>query len=120
MEGIHHCQCLTQLTLTRALSTLLRQPAFSEIFADHFRNAFREICAEEGFDDFLQATLDRIGDIESLGRTRELTIKDLWEGGKYRVKMQSGGLTFECEKPKEEDDEEKADAANSDSSSDGE
>lgn len=68
-------------------------------------NAFRQICAEEGFDDFLQATLDRIGDIESLGRTRELTIKDLWEGGKYKVNMQPGGLTFECEKPEEDEDD---------------
>lgn len=82
-------------------------------------NAFREICAEEGFDDFLEATLTRIGDIESLGRTRELTIKDLWEGGKYRVKMQSGGLTFECEKPEEDDEEEKGDDGEGDSESDG-
>ncbi|KAI4723624.1 hypothetical protein E4T48_00141 [Aureobasidium sp. EXF-10727] len=45
-------------------------------------NAFREICAEEGFDEYLQATLDRISAIESLGRTRELTIKDLWVDSK--------------------------------------
>ncbi|KAM0720553.1 hypothetical protein Q7P37_004689 [Cladosporium fusiforme] len=49
-------------------------------------NAFREICAEPGFDAHLEATLDRIGDIESLARTRELTIKDLWRGGKYSFK----------------------------------
>jgi hypothetical protein len=41
-------------------------------------NAFKEICAEEGFDDFLEATLDRISAIESIGRTKELTFKDLW------------------------------------------
>ena len=41
-------------------------------------NAFREICAEEGFDEFLEATLDRISAIESLNRTKELTLKDLW------------------------------------------
>jgi hypothetical protein len=64
-------------------------------------NAFKEICAQEGFDEHLEASLKRIGDIESLGRTRELTIKDLWEGGKYRVKMEDpagrskGALTFE-------------------------
>lgn len=64
-------------------------------------NAFREVCAEEGFDDFLEATLDRISAIESLGRTRELTIKDLWHGGKYTVKTvdqkgrETGGLTFQ-------------------------
>ena len=48
-------------------------------------NAFREICREEGFDGYLEATLDRISAIESLGRTRELTIKDLWDGGRYEV-----------------------------------
>lgn len=47
--------------------------------------AFREICAVEGFDEHLEGTLQRIGDIESLGRTRELTIKDLWNKGKYRI-----------------------------------
>ncbi|KAF4539773.1 ATPAse domain prokaryote protein [Lasiodiplodia theobromae] len=49
------------------------------------QRAFREICELPGFDKFLEDTLERIGDIESLGRTRELTIKDLWEGGKYKV-----------------------------------
>ena len=62
--------------------------------------AFREICSEDGFEDFLQATLDRISAIESLGRTKELTIKDLWDGGKYEVRLtdakgrETGGLTF--------------------------
>lgn len=41
-------------------------------------NAFKEICAEPGFDKFLDDTLDRISAIESIGRTRELTFKDLW------------------------------------------
>jgi hypothetical protein len=49
------------------------------------QNAFRQICAIEGFDQFLEDTLDRISAIESLGRTRELTIKDLWNGGQYKV-----------------------------------
>lgn len=72
-------------------------------------NAFREVCSEEGFDEFLEATLNRISDIESLGRTRELTIKDLWDGGKYSVSMvdsrgrKSGGLTFQVAE-KEGDD----------------
>lgn len=38
-------------------------------------NAFREVVAEEGFDEYLEDTLQRISDIESLGRTREITIK---------------------------------------------
>ena len=41
-------------------------------------NAFREICSEPGFEEHLGKTLDRINAIESLGRTRELTLKDLW------------------------------------------
>jgi hypothetical protein len=48
------------------------------------QRAFNEICSEPGFEEFLDATLERIGAIESLGRTKELTIKDLWEGGKYK------------------------------------
>ncbi|KAL9038227.1 MAG: hypothetical protein Q9180_003261 [Flavoplaca navasiana] len=42
-------------------------------------NAFRQICNEEGFEEHLQATLDRISAIESLGRTREIVAKDLIE-----------------------------------------
>ncbi|KAF2403695.1 hypothetical protein EJ06DRAFT_536083 [Trichodelitschia bisporula] len=49
------------------------------------QNAFREVCDAEGFNEHLEATLDRISAIESLGRTRELTIKDLWNGGQYKV-----------------------------------
>ncbi|KAK1461435.1 hypothetical protein CMEL01_14389 [Colletotrichum melonis] len=47
--------------------------------------AFQEICAEKGFRDHLEATIQRIGDIESLGRTRELVAKDLVLGGKYQI-----------------------------------
>jgi hypothetical protein len=53
-------------------------------------NAFREICNQEGFSDYLEETLQRIGDIESLGRTREVTLKDLWNGGKYSFQVKDG------------------------------
>lgn len=49
-------------------------------------NAFREICGEEGFEEHLQATLDRISAIESLGRTREVVAKDLVGGAVYKIK----------------------------------
>ncbi|KAF2637321.1 hypothetical protein P280DRAFT_472471 [Massarina eburnea CBS 473.64] len=49
------------------------------------QRAFNEVCSEPGFEKFLEATLTRIGDIESLGRTKEVTLKDLWEGGKYKI-----------------------------------
>jgi hypothetical protein len=54
------------------------------------QRAFREICSEEGFEEHLEATLQRIGDIESLGRTRELVAKDLVLGGKYRLRVGNG------------------------------
>jgi hypothetical protein len=76
------------------------------------QRAFRAICAQEGFDDHLEKTLTRIGDIESLGRTRELTIKDLWDQGKYRVVVrdnkgrESGTVEFSVkEKEGEEGDD---------------
>ncbi len=47
-------------------------------------NAFRQICSQEGFEKHLEATLDRISAIESLGRTREIVAKDLISG-KYRI-----------------------------------
>lgn len=51
------------------------------------QNAFREICSQDGFEEHLEATLDRISAIESLGRTRELTIKDLWNKGTYKFNV---------------------------------
>ena len=63
------------------------------------QRAFNEICSEPGFEEFLEATLERIGAIESLGRTKELTFKDLWDGGKYRIttKNKKGEVQGEVE-----------------------
>src|SRR6202035_4489422 len=50
--------------------------------------AFREICSEEGFDQMLENVLERISEVESLGRTREVEFKDLkGENGKIRLKV---------------------------------
>jgi len=50
--------------------------------------AFKEICAEEGFDEMLENVLDRIAEVESLGRTREVEFKDLkGKDGKIRLKI---------------------------------
>jgi hypothetical protein len=51
------------------------------------QRAMSEVCSEPGFDEFLEATLERIGEIESLGRTKEITLKDLWSDGKYRISV---------------------------------
>ena len=73
------------------------------------QNAFREVCSQKDFSDHLEKTLTRIGDIESLGRTRELTIKDLWNKGKYKIttRDRKGNvdkeIVFETEPPPEVD-----------------
>ena len=73
--------------------------------------AFREVCSEPGFDKFLEATLDRISAIESLGRTKELTIKDLWNGGQYKVTTRNAkgnvekDITFLVKPGEKEDDD---------------
>ncbi|KAL4764385.1 ATP-binding protein [Aspergillus foveolatus] len=74
------------------------------------QHAFREVCSQPGFEGHLEATLERISAIESLGRTRELTIKDLWDHGKYQIAMrdtkgrEQGTLEF-FTKPVEKDDD---------------
>ena len=80
-------------------------------------NAFREICAEEGFEQYLQDTLDRISSIESLNRTRELTLKDLWieqsgeQRGKYAVTTKDakgrplGSVVFSVQPDKKSDED---------------
>ncbi|EAS32737.2 uncharacterized protein CIMG_03761 [Coccidioides immitis RS] len=75
------------------------------------QRAFREICSEPGFEEHLEATLDRISDIESLGRTREVTVKDFWHGGKFKAIMrdrkgrETGTLEIGVVKPEGEDDD---------------
>lgn len=50
--------------------------------------AFREICGEEGFEAMLKNVLDRISEVESLGRTREIEFKDLkGENGTVRPRV---------------------------------
>ncbi|KAL6235763.1 hypothetical protein BDW75DRAFT_130179 [Aspergillus navahoensis] len=74
------------------------------------QHAFRELCSQPGFEEHLEATLERISAIESLGRTRELTIKDLWDRGKYQIAMrdtkgrQQGTLEFFTNPVEKEDD----------------
>ncbi|KIH94513.1 hypothetical protein SPBR_05684 [Sporothrix brasiliensis 5110] len=49
------------------------------------QEALRQICGAPGFRQHLDATVQRIADIESLGRTRELVAKDLVLGGRYEL-----------------------------------
>lgn len=48
-------------------------------------NAMKEVCSQDGFEEHLQATLERLDELESLYRTREITLKDLADNGKFRA-----------------------------------
>lgn len=52
--------------------------------------AAREVVEEDGFDELLESVRERIDEIESLHRTRELTFKDLAEGDKLRLAIDKG------------------------------
>ncbi|KAK3937150.1 hypothetical protein QBC46DRAFT_393381 [Diplogelasinospora grovesii] len=66
--------------------------------------AFKQMVAEPGFREHLQATIDRIAAIESLGRTRELVAKDLVLGGKYEIRKAPGGIDVTLKEKQEEED----------------
>ncbi|KAK3191962.1 hypothetical protein K4F52_002005 [Lecanicillium sp. MT-2017a] len=70
------------------------------------QTALREICSQPGFDKHLEGTIQRISDIESLGRTRELVAKDLVLGGQYDIETGRKGITVKLKEaePKEDDD----------------
>lgn len=48
--------------------------------------AFHEIASHPAFDELLSESIDRISEIESLERTREIVLKDLVNGGEYQIK----------------------------------
>ncbi|KAF7297999.1 hypothetical protein HMN09_01020800 [Mycena chlorophos] len=54
-------------------------------------HAARQVCDEEGFDELLDNVRDRIDEIESLHRTRELTFKDLKDGDRIYLTVDKGG-----------------------------
>lgn len=51
------------------------------------QNAFREIVSELGFEEHLKATLNRLDELESLSRTREVSFRDppTYSGGEVPV-----------------------------------
>ncbi|KAN0066559.1 hypothetical protein ACQY0O_000653 [Thecaphora frezii] len=57
--------------------------------------AFRRVAESEGYGDKLEAVMDRVSAIESLGRTRELVWKEQGDGGKFLIKKDAKGREFE-------------------------
>lgn len=67
--------------------------------------AFQEICSIPRFRKHLDRTIQRIADIESLGRTRELVAKDLVLGGEYNLDPAGRGFTLKLKQADEGDDD---------------
>lgn len=69
--------------------------------------AFYEIAEMPGFDDLLEDTLNRVSDIESLGRTRELVAKDLVLKGTYKIdtKTEKGSALVSLLQEEEEEED---------------
>jgi hypothetical protein len=65
--------------------------------------AFQEICSEPRFRKHLEDTIERISDIESLGRTRELVAKDLVLGGEYVVGQGNKSFSVKLKQKEEEE-----------------
>ena len=66
-------------------------------------HAFRQICSQPGFRQHLEDTIERIGAIESLGRTRELVAKDLVLGGHYTIGKEGGRMAVRLVQPEDAD-----------------
>lgn len=67
--------------------------------------AFHEIASQPQFDDLLDETVQRVADIESLGRTREIVMKDLTLGSTYDVFQKDGKTILEMTKKTEAEDD---------------
>ncbi|KAK4447757.1 hypothetical protein QBC34DRAFT_408816 [Podospora aff. communis PSN243] len=89
-------QIMTRADFVRALDRLnlfsITSDAQVRASSVPMQRAFKEIVAQEGFREYLQATIDRIAAIESLGRTRELVAKDLVLGATYQIKKGKEGI----------------------------
>lgn len=71
---------------------------------------FLEIASQPGFRALLDETLRRVGDIESLGRTREIVAKDLFVGAQYSIRKESDNeYSIKMKQALEEDDNESDD-----------
>lgn len=105
-------QIMTRADFVRALDRLnlfsITSNAQVRASSVPMHRAFKEIVAEPGFREHLQATIDRISAIESLGRTRELVAKDLVLGGKYEIRKVPGGIDVTL-REKEEGEEDNND-----------
>lgn len=66
--------------------------------------AFHEIANQPKFDELLQDTIDRVGDIESLERTREILLKDLNLGSKYLFTGDAKGYQMGVHKSRKQAD----------------
>lgn len=67
--------------------------------------AFHEIASQPHFDLLLDETVERVAGIESLGRTREIVMKDLTLGDTYEVIPKDGKFIMEMAKKATDEDD---------------
>ncbi|KAF8161282.1 hypothetical protein B0H34DRAFT_700244 [Crassisporium funariophilum] len=67
-------------------------------------HAAQQVTEEDGFDDLLQSVRDRVDEIESLHRTRELTFKDLAKGDMIRLSVDKRGAELMATRDGEDSD----------------
>lgn len=67
--------------------------------------AFHEIASQPHFDELLDETVERVAEIESLGRTRELVMKDLMHGATYDIDKKNDRFVLAMTKKKDEDED---------------
>jgi len=59
-------------------------------------HAAREVVEGIGFNEMLDSVRDRVDEIESLHRTRELTFKDIDKGDRIRLSVDKGGSVLDA------------------------
>lgn len=67
--------------------------------------AFHEIASQPHFDELLENTAERVAAIESLGRTRELVMKDLVHGLRYEVTKKGESFAVSMDNQMVEEDD---------------
>ncbi|KIK67504.1 hypothetical protein GYMLUDRAFT_37647 [Collybiopsis luxurians FD-317 M1] len=98
MPSIPYWQCRQIMTRADFLEELDRANIISIDVNHNVRpdsmlilHAARQVVEEENFEEILNSVRDRIDEIESLHRTRELTFKDVDKGDRIRLVVDKGG-----------------------------
>ncbi|KAH9919426.1 uncharacterized protein B0H18DRAFT_1086670 [Fomitopsis serialis] len=93
LPKIPYYKCRQIMTRADYLEDLDRANTNHDVTPDSvlLLQAAQKVVEEEGFDDLLDGVRNRVDEIESLHRTRELTFKDISAGDRIRLSVDKGG-----------------------------